>query len=197
MCPLLWPHTCTHTRPPSQHRTPASPSASPIQSDGAIELEPGKADSFGLLAGGWRNQAADAAVGAAGIPIIRSFNEVRRGRRKATGQACRPAGMRSATCVSCSALVRLLHVVLYQRGLAAFVGARAGGSLPPPCSHASSCCRPPPCADAVDGRHAPVEQGWAGVVSSRRAGWFWPALCLPAQQALAGRGRPLSGPNKG
>lgn len=46
-----------------------------VVSDGAIELEPGKADSFGLLAGGWRNQAADAAVGAAGIPIIRSFNE--------------------------------------------------------------------------------------------------------------------------
>ncbi|KAL4450744.1 hypothetical protein ABPG77_001100 [Micractinium sp. CCAP 211/92] len=43
--------------------------------DGAIELEPGTADTFGLLAGGWRNQAADSAMAAAGIPIIHSFNE--------------------------------------------------------------------------------------------------------------------------
>lgn len=43
-----------------------------------IELEPGKSDTFGLQAGGWRNVAADAAVGAAGIPIVASYNEVRK-----------------------------------------------------------------------------------------------------------------------
>ncbi|KAL4433808.1 hypothetical protein ABPG75_000249 [Micractinium tetrahymenae] len=43
--------------------------------DGLVELEPGRADTFGLLAGGWRNAAADAAVGAAGIPVIPTYNE--------------------------------------------------------------------------------------------------------------------------
>ncbi|KAL4438162.1 hypothetical protein ABPG77_010523 [Micractinium sp. CCAP 211/92] len=52
----------------------ARPSCS-LGGEGAMELEPGYSDKYGLQQGLWRNKAADAVMRASGIPIIGSFNE--------------------------------------------------------------------------------------------------------------------------